>query len=240
MSNDRGNPPLDEVYRRPRQQIVDFVFDEGVAEVFQDMIRRSVPGYETVVALTGLIAARHMPVGGVCYDLGCSLGASSHAVLRAVGERACRVVAIDGSDAMIRRARGLAGEEGRIEWVVGDIRKAAIESANVVLLNFVLQFLPPADRLPLLRRIRKALVPGGTLLVAEKLASSPEMEQVHLDFKRANGYSELEIAQKRTALEHVMRIDSLEAHHERLQEAGFGEVGTWFRCLNWGAVIARA
>ena len=107
QDNRGSNPPLDEVYRRPREQIVDFAFDESVAEVFQDMIRRSVPGYETVVACTGLIAARHLPVGGTCYDLGCSLGASSHAVLRAVGERDCRVVAIDGSEAMIERAQGV-------------------------------------------------------------------------------------------------------------------------------------
>ena len=107
------------------------------------------------------------------------------------------------------------------------------------MLNFVLQFLPPADRLPLLTRIRAALAPGGVLLVAEKLAASPEVEEVHLDFKRANGYSELEIAQKRTALENVMRIDGLDVHHERLAAAGFGEVETWFRCLNWGAMIAR-
>ena len=239
QDNRRSNPPLDEVYRRPREQIVDFAFDESVAEVFQDMIRRSVPGYETVVACTGLIAARHLPAGGICYDLGCSLGASSHAVLRAVGERDCRVVAIDGSQAMIERARALAAGESRIEWMVADIRQAEMLSAHVVMLNFVLQFLPPESRLPLLTRIREALVPGGVLLLAEKLAASPEVEEVHLDFKRANGYSELEIAQKRTALEKVMRIDSLDAHHERLTAAGFGVVETWFRCLNWGAVIAR-
>ena len=234
-----GNPPLDEVYRRPREQIVDFAFDESVADVFQDMIRRSVPGYETVVACTGLIAARHLPAGGTCYDLGCSLGASSHAVLRARGEGDCRVVAIDGSAAMIERARALAPGESRIEWLVADIRKVELGSANVVMLNFVLQFLPPADRLPLLTRIRAALAPGGVLLVAEKLAASPEVEEVHLDFKRANGYSDLEIAQKRTALENVMRIDGLDVHEERLAAAGFGEVETWFRCLNWGAMIAR-
>ena len=234
-----GNPPLDEVYRRPREQIVDFAFDESVADVFQDMIRRSVPGYETVVACTGLIAARHLPPGGTCYDLGCSLGASSHAVLRARGEGDCRVVAIDGSAAMIERARALAPGESRIEWLVADIRKVELCSANVVMLNFVLQFLPPADRLPLLTRIRAALAPGGVLLVAEKLAASPEVEEVHLDFKRANGYSDLEIAQKRTALENVMRIDGLDVHEERLAAAGFGEVETWFRCLNWGAMIAR-
>ena len=145
QDNRGSNPPLDEVYRRPREQIVDFAFDESVAEVFQDMIRRSVPGYETVVACTGLIAARHLPVGGTCYDLGCSLGASSHAVLRAVGERDCRVVAIDGSAAMIERATALAAGESRIEWLVADIRQVQMHSAHVVMLNFVLQFLPPED-----------------------------------------------------------------------------------------------
>lgn len=237
---DKDNPPLDRVYRRPRDQIVDFAFDATVAEVFQDMIRRSVPGYETVAAITGLIAARHLPAGGICYDLGCSLGAGAHAVLRAAGERDCRVVAIDSSAPMLARARALAAGEPRIEWRLGDVREAEVQNASVVLLNFVLQFLPPEHRLPLLRRLRAGLAPGGVVLVAEKLRAAPELEAIHLDFKRANAYSELEIAQKRTALENVMIPDAAADHVERLTAAGFAHVEQWFRCLNWGAFIARA
>ena len=220
------------------RHLVDFVFDEAVAGVFPDMIRRSVPGYETVTPLTGLIAAGHIPENGRCYDLGCSLGAATHAVLRALGDRSCEVVAVDDSAAMLARARELAAGEPRVTWVQADVRDVRIEEADAVILNYTLQFLAPADRLPLLRSIRAGLRETGVLLLSEKLKASDYIDDLHLDFKRANGYSELAISQKRAALENVMRIDSLDTHLARLDQAGFEDREVWFRCLNWAAIAA--
>lgn len=227
----------DRLFDSPRH-LVDFAFDESVADVFPDMIRRSVPGYETVTPLTGLIAARHLPEKGRCYDLGCSLGAATHAVLRAVGDRPCEIVAVDDSAAMLTGARALAGGEDRVSWLQADVREAVIEGADVVILNYTLQFLPPEDRLPLLRSIRAGLNETGVLLLSEKLGASQHLTDLHVDFKRANGYSDLAISQKRAALERVMRIDTERAHVARLRRAGFAEVEVWFRCLNWGAMAA--
>ena len=227
----------DRLFDSPRH-LVDFAFDESVASVFPDMIRRSVPGYETVTPLTGLIAARHLPEHGRCYDLGCSLGAATHAVLRAIGDRPCEIVAVDDSAAMLARARALTDNEDRVSWLQADVRETVIEGADVVILNYTLQFLPPEDRLALLRSIRHGLNETGVLLLAEKLEASQYVTDLHVDFKRANGYSDLAIGQKRAALEKVMRIDSLEEHVARLHGAGFDEVEVWFRCLNWGAIAA--
>ena len=227
----------DDLFDRPRR-LVDFAFDERVAHVFPDMIRRSVPGYETVTALTGLIAARHLPAGGRCYDLGCSLGAATLAVLRAIGGRPCEIVAVDKSVPMLARARAMAGAEPRIRWRAQDIRATAIEDADVVILNYALQFLPPAARPALLARIRAGMRDSGVLVLAEKLAAQPYFDALHLDFKRANGYSELAIAQKRAALENVMRTDARQAHLERLRAAGFAHADVWFQCLNWASFLA--
>ncbi len=223
------------------KDLVDFVFDDRVAQVFPDMIRRSVPGYEVVAPLTGLIAAQHLPAGGRCYDLGCSLGAATYAVLRAVADMPCEIVAVDNSAAMLRKAKAIHAKTGgdeRVRWVQADVRDVPLENAAVVVLNYTLQFLPRQDRLPLLRRIRAALADSGVLVLSEKLASDGYFQDLHLRFKRANGYSDLEIAQKRDALENVMRIDSEAIHLERLRDAGFVRAATWFRCLNWGAFAA--
>ena len=229
--------PRDRLFAEDRQ-LVDFAFDETVAEVFPDMIRRSVPGYETVVALTGLLAARHLGKGGRCYDLGCSLGASTLAVLRGMGAIPCEIVAVDSSAAMLDEARRIREFDDRVEWVEADVREVEIDRAQVVILNYVLQFLPPADRLPLLRRIRSSLSSGGILIVSEKLAAGDYFDGLHLDFKRANGYSELEVSQKRAALENVMRIDSEDAHLARFRDGGYGAARVWFRCLNWASFVA--
>ena len=124
-----------------------------------------------------------------------------------------------------------------------DIRELAFEPCQAVTLNWVLQFLPSADRLRVLRRLHASLATGGMLILSEKVRSDdPGTEAfnqaTHLDFKRANGYSELEISQKRSALEQVMITDSVEQHRARLEEAGFAKVRLWYQCLNWASFVA--
>ncbi len=240
----------DQIYRDPQKQLVDFAFDDAVAGVFTDMIRRSVPAYETLVPLTGLIAARHLAhkgvgeMAGLVFDLGCSLGATSLALLRQLGNHRCRIVAVDNSQPMLDRAAEQVVDD-RVEFRLQDIGDTDVSGAQVILMNYVLQFLPPADRPALLRRFRAQMAPGGLLVLSEKIAFAEVGEQeffaaTHLAYKRANGYSELEISQKRTALENVMIVDTEETHRERLQTAGFARVNTWFRCLNWASFLAWA
>jgi tRNA (cmo5U34)-methyltransferase len=223
--------------------IVDFAFDARVAAVFPDMIRRSVPAYETVVALTGLLAARHLGHAGRCYDLGCSLGASARAVLRCATVPDIAVFAIDSSAPMLARARALNADEPRIHWIEADIRTAEIAAADVVLMNYTLQFVPIEDRLPLLSRIRAGMRATGILLIAEKIRlDTPQLnsfhESLHEDWKRANGYTDAEIDAKRASLERTLLTETLAAHLERLAQAGFSRSDVWFRCLNWAAFAA--
>lgn len=241
----------DEVFKGPRQQIVDFVFDKAVASVFPDMIRRSVPGYELVVPMTGLLAARHLKQAAatrpLVYDLGCSLGATTLAILHALDALDCshldlEIRAVDNSPAMLEQARSNLTDP-RIVCMEADIRSITLEDCEVVTLNWVLQFLPPPERARLLTDICERLRPSGLLILSEKVtAEDPAIQEyynaAHLDFKRANGYSELEISQKRAALEQVMISDSIETHRQRLAAAGFGQVRVWFQCLNWASFLA--
>ena len=232
----------DRLFQTKRPQIVDFAFDEAVAEVFPDMIRRSVPGFETVIPITGLIAAESLPEEGLAFDLGCSQGATTLALLRALGERPCRVVAVDSSAPMLDRAAANI-EDPRVTFRLEDIRRTDLNGASVLLLNYVLQFIPPADRQALLDRCFEALQLGGLVILSEKIALSDATEQawfesLHIAYKKANGYSDLEVSQKREALERVMIVDTEIAHRQRLEAAGFKTVRTWFRCLNWCSIVA--
>ena len=238
----------DRLFMNPERQLVDFAFDDAVAAVFPDMIRRSVPGYETVIPMTGLLAARHAADVSAAdgtrriYDLGCSLGATTLAVLRQLGDVPARIVAVDNAQAMIERARAAIADP-RVEFRLADVRELDFEPATVVLLNYVLQFIPPTDRLALLTRIRAALTPGGLLIVSGKIRFDDPDEQrfyevAHLDFKRANGYRELEISGKRSALERVMIVDTEEQHRRYFRDAGFGTVRKWYQCLNWASFLA--
>lgn len=236
----------DAIFSTPLDRVARFSFDERVVACFPDMIRRSVPGYGQVLGMLGLIAGRHLRHGARVYDLGCSLGAGGLALAGQLPPDAFRYVGVDLSPAMVTQAREtLAAEcpDHAMEVLEGDIRSLEYAPAGMILLNFTLQFLPPEDREALMAGLFAALEPGGVLVLSEKVVAEDEQENAwrverYHDFKRANGYSDLEISQKRTSLENVLVPDSLESHHARLARAGFPRSLTWFQYLNFASLIA--
>lgn len=236
----------DTLFSAPIEKLGDFTFDESVAEVFPDMIQRSVPGYSNIITAIGMLASRFVQPNSHVYDLGCSRGAATLSIRRKVQTENVKIIGIDNSQPMVERCRQhihAYQSAVPVEIICDDIRHVAIENASMVVLNFTLQFLPPEDRQQLLEKIYRGLNPNGVLVLSEKFHfSDPKMDDLLIDlhhqFKRANGYSELEVSQKRTALENVMRTDPIELHKKRLSNIGFQQVELWFQCFNFGSMIA--
>lgn len=241
-------PSRDQLYAEPLPERGLFTFSEAVASVFPDMISRSVPGYTTVISMTGVLAARHARPNSNIYDLGCSWGASLLSVAKEPACQNCELIGIDNSKAMLSAARSHLAQfpEGKlITLEVGDIADVALENASVVIMNYTLQFVPIAQREAVLKRIRKALLPGDLMILSEKITLQDNelnrhLIELHHDFKRQQGYSDLEIAQKRDALENVLLPETREAHFDRLKRAGFSQCDVWFQCLNFASFIAIA
>lgn len=250
----------DRLYRDPRAAATPFRFDARVAAVFDDMINRSVPGYGEVQALTAasLVArGEALPPGQPLRvtDLGCSTGRTlldlAH-VRRAHGATfPVHYVGLDASIDMLRRAeQHWCGqrEELRngveVRWQHADVRHAPPPAAEVMLCQYTLQFLPMADRPALLRRWVDQLMPGGLFLLSEKVRLATEEDQAretaaHLAFKREQGYSDLEIAGKRQALENVLETAELEENVAWLRAAGLDPVrleGRWQVFACWSGV----
>jgi len=228
-----------------------FAFDDQVASVFEDMINRSVPGYSTIISMIGVLAERYCGAGSTIYDLGASLGGASFAVAQQLPHDDYRIIAIDNSEAMTSRLSAklaalgeLGGKEtSRIECRHEDLRDSKIEDASMVILNFTLQFIEPAARETLMRKIYDGMRPGGLLIISEKIQfPDPALNELFIDlyhrFKETQGYSKLEISQKRAALENVLIPETLAAHRERLNGAGFHSVDTWFQCFNFASMVA--
>lgn len=236
----------DNIYKASVAEPGDFVFDEKVAQVFPDMVKRSVPGYANIIAGSGLIAAEYVQPGSRCYDLGCSVGASTFAMLEHIRLDDVEIISVDSSDSMIRQCQAniaAAKHEARVSCMCANIMDIEISNASVAILNFTLQFVPPEYRSILLKNIYQGMNPGGVLVLSEKLAFDNKAEQhrqtrLHEAFKRAQGYSELEIARKRTALENVLIPETLDTHLERLKAAGFIEAQLWFRSINFASIMA--
>lgn len=228
--------------RRPE----DFRFDASVARVFPDMIRRSVPGYTTIIPMIEVISEQYAQPATNCYDLGCSLGASTLAMRHGIAHADCNLIGVDNSSAMIERCEHyIALDESALPVTLRceDILDTELSNASVTTLNFTLQFVDPEKRAGLLARIADATRPGGVLILSEKVRFESDDEQatqtrLHHEFKRANGYSDLEISQKRTAIEQVLIPETLAAHKARLLSAGFDDVVVWYQCFNFVSMLA--
>lgn len=227
-----------------------FRFNDNVAAVFPDMLKRSIPGYEASIEAIGSLAARFVRTGTNCYDLGCSLGAATLAMRQGIREPGCRIVAVDVAPAMIRRCEEIIAEDDRlngpeteVDVVEQDVCNTDFLNASMVVLNYTLQFVAPDQRHDLLQRIHDGLNPGGILVLSEKVVDEdPEMEtllfDLHHEHKRRNRYSALEIARKRAALEDVLVPETVKAHKERLADVGFTNSAVWLRYFNFVSIIA--
>ncbi len=235
----------DRIYSEDFDLVEGFRFDEAVVSVFADMIRRSVPGYGMVLSLVGVLAERYLQPQSRGYDLGASLGASTLAMAAVAQERGVQLIAVDNSEAMVARCRDHfeSLQEIEVDLRCEDIRDTVVEGASFVTMNFTLQFIPIEEREQQLRKIAEGMCSGGALMLSEKIRfedadQQQRIESLHHAFKRANGYSDLEISQKRTALEAVLVAETLEAHVERLKQVGFTRVEVVFQALNFVSILA--
>ena len=236
----------DNLFASPLGKVPGFAFDQAVVDVFPDMIQRSVPGYQTIINLCGELAARFVQDDSNCYDLGCSLGASTLALRKQITQRGVKIVAVDNSAAMLERCATVLHEDTAttpVELVEADICDIEISNAALVVMNFTLQFIATEKRQALLEKIYAGLNPGGCLVISEKLLFEPEslnqlLSELHHQFKRAQGYSDLEISQKRDSLENVLIPETLETHIKRIRACGFNSASPWFQCFNFASLVA--
>ena len=236
----------DQIYREQRSWVPPFEFDAQVVQVFDDMVRRSIPFYDEIISRQVQLIERYYRPGSLIYDLGCSNGNLGVALCQSMGDIEFGMIAIDNSTHMLDAYRTRLAQiphNDRIQLRHQDIRQTPIDNASVAVLNFTLQFLSPAERTAVIQRIFDGLHPGMILLLCEKVTHDhPNLaslqQDLYIDFKRRNGYSELEISQKREALEKILIPEPIEQHLARLRGAGFTSIDVWLKWFNFAAMIA--
>lgn len=225
-----------------------FAFNDEVAQVFDDMVTRSVPLYKEVALLVAEWTNKFYQPHTTIYDIGCSTGTTIDLAARYLShfDKKASFVGIDTSEPMLARAKSkLAGwsKEHKIELTSTSALDVHYTNASVVIVNYTLQFIPVAQRLALLKKIHDGLVPGGILFLSEKLRSCcPEFHELVTDsyerFKEARGYSRTEIERKKEALDNVLVPLTLEEQSELLSAAGFKYFEPMIRWHNFTSFIA--
>ena len=224
----------------------DFVFNERVVEVFDDMLDRSIPFYRDVISASARLLDQFLDQQDSVYDLGCATGTTLLAFARLLPEKQLRFIGIDSSEAMLEKARlkaELYTKQQELSFLQEDITSCDHPGAGAFVLNYTLQFIRPVLRQAFLQRLFDMLRPGGILLLSEKTIShNGRLNRAYIDtyhrFKREKGYSELEIAKKREALENVLIPFSIAENSQLLTTAGFTSVETYFQWFNFASFIA--
>ena len=235
----------DELFKGPMSKAVGFEFNRDVAEVFDDMLSRSIPFYGEVQNMILDYVNDFYQPGTAIYDLGCSTGmmiAKLAASLKGVD----KIVGVDNSRPMIDKAGQLLAKipsQIPIELACRDIRDVQIENASAVVMNYTLQFIRPLYRARVLGNIFRGLRPGGIFILSEKvLEESTQISRLFIDmyyrFKRRQGYSEMEISQKRECLENVLIPYKVKEHYQLLEKCGFEQVEPFFKWNNFASFIA--
>jgi len=231
----------DQLFNEPFSQIKSFAFDEKVVSVFPDMIKRSVPGYDTILKGIAMLAMKYVSSGSRVYDLGASLGAVSLTIDQAVGPLDATIHAVDNSKPMINGLQDKLSElpiNNTIRPELKDVANINWQSCDLVVSNFTLQFMAREGRGVTCNQIFQSLNPGGVFVLSEKVTSSDLLIDYYHGYKKINGYSDREVAQKRQALEDSLRPDSVDQWTKRLLEVGFTSVEVWFRAFNFVSMVA--
>jgi len=236
----------DEVFKEPSIQAADFKFSKKVADVFDDMVNRSVPFYGEMQRMIAELASTHAQDGTNVYDLGCSTG-TSFLMMEKTLTRDVRFVGVDDSNDMLQKCAGKLDEAGfnrPYDLCVADLNNGVeLKNASVVILCLTLQFVRPLYREKLVKKIYDSLTEKGVLILVEKiLAEESQFNRDYIDYyynyKRRQHYSEMEISQKREALENVLIPYKLSENNLMLREAGFGHCEVFFKWYNFAGLIA--
>jgi len=236
----------DTLFKNHSSTIEDFQFTDKVAEVFDDMLGRSVPFYRETIGMTAQLLARFVQPGGRIYDLGCSTGNTLIELARQLEHLKLHFIGVDNSEAMVRKAvlkAEMYSKSDCLQFEVDDIINFNLREPAAIIMNYTLQFIRPLLRQEFVDKLYQALPAGGILVISEKSINHDPLFnrtfiQFFLDFKRRQGYSELEISRKREALENVLIPFSNDENLALLRQAGFKHADKFFQWFNFSSFAA--
>lgn len=224
----------------------DFEFSDRVVEVFDDMLDRSIPFYKAVIFATAKLLDGLLQPNDRVVDLGCATGTTLLEFSRLIDTPNTHYLGVDNSTAMLEKGRlkaELYSKQHQISFLEEDITQIDLPETGAFILNYTLQFIRPVLRLEFLQTLIQNLRPGGILILSEKIIShdpilNRKFIKLYHQYKREKGYSELEIAKKREALENVLIPFSIQENKNILKNAGFHSIETYFQWFNFVSIVA--
>ncbi|MBI5873711.1 MAG: carboxy-S-adenosyl-L-methionine synthase CmoA [Candidatus Omnitrophica bacterium] len=237
----------DTLFKAVKTKKGSFVFDEKTANVFDDMLIRSVPFYSEIQRMIVELTKSFVRNNSNVYDIGCSTGTTLMNLAKNIDKKGIKLIGVDLSNAMLRKARRKlerSGVSDRCVLINADVSQDfEVKDASVVIMNLTLQFIGPEKRYLAVSRIFSGLRRGGCFILVEKILSNDakfdeEFIEFYHAFKMRNNYIRLEISRKREALENVLIPYKYDENIRLLEKSGFESVDSFFKWYNFCGMIA--
>lgn len=222
-----------------------WTFGGEVPQAFDSHVARSIPAYEACHQLIADLAEQVLPAGGRCYDLGCSTGTLTALLAERLAPRRAELIGVDREPGMIKLASERCTGLSSVRFVTAGLEELELEPADLVVCFYTLQFVPLRVRQQVVKRMHRALEPGGAMILFEKvLAPTARTHEVavgaYLDWKRSQGFSDEEIAAKARSIRGVLQSQTPRENEEMLRRAGFRDTMQVFRWVLFDGLIAYA
>ena len=219
-------------------------FNQEVAQVFDNMLERSIPQYQVMRQACFDLAKKPITPNSTILDLGCSKGEALRQFVDTYGE-SCRYIGIDISEPMLQFAKeSFKDTKAKIEFYNQDLRKEfPVAHAKVILSILTIQFVPIEYRLQIIDNIYRTLLPGGYFIFVEKILGNSAMldnsfVDIYLNLKKSNGYTQEQIDRKRLSLEGVLVPVTAKWNEDMLKSVGFREIDCFWRWMNFAGWVA--
>lgn len=238
--------PFDQIYLLQEKKGKKFCFDHQVASVFDNMAKRSIPGYHNITFQQLNFLKTQTTQPQTIYDLGTSTGNWIWHFLENFPDFNGKIFAVDSSKEMLNHAKQKFQrhkQKDKIQWLHQPLQELNFKRCDLVVLNFSLQFVSLKLRKNLITQIYKALRKNGLLFLSEKIKPKnsdfeQSFEKAYHQFKQNEGYSKEEIKQKKEALKNVLWPESIPTHLNRLKKAGFS-AECWYQWFLFASFWAQ-
>ena len=218
-------------------------FSGNVPQNFDKHITKSIPFYKESHYIGLLISDFFIPKNGLVCDIGCSTGTFISSLAKRHSSKKFKIYGYDEIPGMVKIAKKICKKNSRIKIIKEDILKIKLKNLNYITSFFTIQFIHPSKRQKLFNNIYNGLEWGGGFLFFEKVrapdARFQDMtNQIYTEIKIKNGFSDSEIINKTRSLKGVMEPFSSNANILLAKRAGFKDVMSIFKYVNFEGFLA--
>jgi tRNA (cmo5U34)-methyltransferase len=215
----------------------DWKFNGRMVENFETHVRKSVPLYEEGHELITKLSDYFVKNDSICYELGSSTGVLSYRLAKHHEFRDAKFIGIEIEDDMVKKSKELY-QNPNLSFICDDMNSIELEKSDLIVSYYTIQFIHPKLRQQLIDKIYDSLNWGGAFIMYEKVRANDARFQdiisnLYMEYKLDQGYEAEEIIAKAKSLKGVLEPFSTEGNIDMLKRAGFVDILTVQKYMNF-------